>query len=202
MDTRGWSAGVRVDAGGDRARVAAAVTRGTLSHPLSRDGSPGWQAAGRAAGQPLLGLVVGVSAARGRYARAPASGSALMETAFGADAEFSRGYWLVRGEVVHSRRDAVWYGAVEPLGLTGVDAEARYRVAPGLYLAARAGHLWFGGAGRAASWDADVGRVEAGLGWSPSRPVLLKVAYQYNRRPEAPGRRALHRAGLQALVWF
>ncbi|HOC18066.1 MAG TPA: hypothetical protein PKK95_07350 [Vicinamibacterales bacterium] len=206
VDTRGWNAGVRLDAGGDRAQVAAALVRGSLSNPLSRDDRPGWQLAGRAAGQPIVGLVVGVSGARGRYARVPGSGASLAETALGADAEISRGYWLVRGEVVHSRREVAPPGAPSPtetLGVTGLDVEGRYRIAPGFYLAGRVGRLWFGGArGTALSWDADVTRFEGGLGWSLSRPLLVKASYQYNRRPGGIGREQLHRVAMQALVWF
>ena len=205
VDTRGWNAGVLLEAGDDRARVEAAVTRGSLSNPLSRGDSPGWQASGRASAQPLLGLVLGVSAARGGYASPADSSAAMKETVLGADAEFSRDYWLVRGEVVHSRRDVRTYGVSgrEPLAVTGIDAEARYRVAPGLYVAGRVGRLWFGDAnGGTAPWDADVSRVEGGLGWSPSRPVLVKLSYQYNRRPGGASRETLHRAALQALVWF
>jgi hypothetical protein len=195
VDTRGWNAGIRLDAGGDRARVETAVTRGSLSNPLSRGESPGWQASGRGVAQPVLGLVLGVSAARGRYARAPGSGPGLTETVLGADAEFSRDYWLVRGEVIHSRRDAWSDAARYPVEVTGLEAEARYRVAPGLYLAGRVARLWLGG-------GADVSRLEGGLGWAPSRPALVKLSYQYNRRPTGPGRHTLHRVGIQALVWF
>lgn len=202
VDTRGWNAGVRLDASGDRGGVAAALTRGSLSNPLSRSGSPGWQGAGRIAAQPTPGLAVGLSGARGRYARTPSRGTGLTETAFGADAEWSRDYWLLRGEVVHSRRDVWWDDGRHALGVTGVDVEARYRLVPGLYAAARLGRLWFGRSPAGGAWDADVSRLEAGVGWSPARPALVKVSYQYNRRPDGPGRHSLHRAAVQALVWF
>lgn len=202
VDTRGWNAGVRLDAGGDRGGITAALTRGALSNPLSRSGSPGWQVAGRVAAQPTPGLVVGLSGVGGRYGRAPSRGAALNETVLGADVEWSRDYWLVRGEVVHSRRDAWWDDGRHALQVTGLDIEARYRLLPGLSAAARAGRLWFGQSPSGAAWDADVSRLEAGFGWSPSRPALVKVSYQYNRRPDGPGRHTLHRAAVQALVWF
>ncbi len=206
VDTRGWNAGVRFDAGGDRLQAAAALVRGSLSNPLNRDDAAGWQAAGRVAGQPVVGLVVGVSAARGRYGRIARSGAPLHETVLGADVEVSRGYWLVRGEVVHSRRDAaptIVTSPLETLAVTGLDVEGRYRVAAGLYLAGRVGRLRFGGAGGTSlPWDTDVTRFEGGVGWSLTRPVLVKASYQYNRRPGGTAREQLHRVALQALVWF
>jgi hypothetical protein len=198
VDPRGWNAGVRADLDTARAGVAAALTRGTLSNPLSRDDSAGWEASGRASARPVIGLVVGASAARGRYAAAT-GGEALMETALGLDAEYSGGYWLVRGEVVRSRREVPSLAAPpagRSLDVTGAGLEGRYRLAPGLYVAARLGRLWFDG------WDADVDRMEGGVGWSLSRPVLLKFAYQFNRRPDGARPRSLHRAAVQALLWF
>ncbi|HSK11260.1 MAG TPA: hypothetical protein VK911_16875 [Vicinamibacterales bacterium] len=215
VDARGWNAGVGVTAEGARLRATAAVARGSLSNPLSRGDGGGWQVSGRVEGRPLLGLVLGTSAARGPYADDPSpdapawTAGAPMETAFGVDAEYSRGYWVVRGEVVQSRREIATLrgpSLPSPLRVTGIDLEGRYRLAPGLYAAARLGRLWFGPirgeAVGAQPWDADVTRVEGGIGWSPTRPVLLKVAYQYNWRPDVMGPRSLHRAATQAVIWF
>ena len=74
---------------------------------------------------------------------------------------------------------------LDPLTAVGIDGEVRYKIRPGLYAAARVGHLAFGtidGSAGPAGWDADVTRVEAGLGYSIIRNVLVKAVYQYNRR--------------------
>ena len=210
IDPRGWNAGVRLDAGGERAGAAVALTRGTLSNPFSRGESAGWEVSGRATAQPVAGLVLGASLARGQYVTASEGREALRETAIGADGEYSRGYWLVRAEVVHSRREAppdadAVPGIGEPLNVTGLDVEGRYRLLPGVYLAARVGHLWFApvpSSGGSAGWDDNVGRFEGGLGWSLSRPILVKLSYQYNRRDGRAAPSELQRAAAQVLVWF
>ena len=72
-----------------------------------------------------------------------------------------------------------------PLRAVGTSVEGRYRILPGLYGAARWDHLGFsdveGSAGRR-DWDAAVTRIEAGIGYSLRRNILLKVAYQHNDR--------------------
>jgi hypothetical protein len=53
----------------------------------------------------------------------------------------------------------------------------------------------------AVAWDAPVQRIEAGLGFSPRRHVLLKAVYQDNRRYD--GRhRPLGVAAGQVLLWY
>jgi hypothetical protein len=93
----------------------------------------------------------------------------------------------------------------DPLTATGFDVEGRYRLAPGLYAAARLGRLSFGevrGTSQAVSWDADVTRLEVGGGWSFSRGLVLKVAYQYNRRDLQGPLRSANRTAAEILVWF
>ena len=89
--------------------------------------------------------------------------------------------------------------------MTGFDVEGRYRLAPGLYAAARLGRLYFGnvtGSTGTRSWDADVMRLEAGVGWSLSRGLLFKVAHQYNRRDLDGPLRSSNRTAAEILVWF
>jgi len=216
-DPSGWNAGVRVAAGGDRLNVAATLTDGSISNPKSRGTSGGWQASGRVEARASTGLVAGASAAYGRYLNRDLDASIAprsveyrdpRETALGFDVEYSQGYWLVRGEAIHSRRSVP--GFREPLvndvlAATGLDVEGRYRLAPGLYVAARLGALFFGRAAEppgSESWDADVFRVEAGPGWSITRGLMLKSVYQYNRREMTGALRSAHRVAVEATAWF
>jgi hypothetical protein len=215
-DANGWNAGVRVAAGGDWLNAAVTVTEGSLSNPRSRGASGGWQASGRVETRRVTGLILGASAAYGLYLDRDldsvlplaVANQEPRETAFGLDAEYSRDYWLVRAEAVHSRRTVP--ALREPLladvmSVTGLDFEGRYRLAPGLYVAARIGSLLFGPAGQDAggeSWDADAFRIEVGPGWSVTRGLLLKATYQYNRRDVTGSLRSAHRVAAEAMAWF
>ena len=68
------------------------------------------------------------------------------QTAWGADVEYSRGYYLVRGEVIVSDwrlpRSCTPL-LILPLRATSVSVEGRYKILPGLYAAARIDHLGF-----------------------------------------------------------
>jgi predicted porin len=85
-----------------------------------------------------------------------------------------------------------------------VEAEARYKLRPGLYAAARIGRLVFGsveGSSGTTGWDADVTRLETGLGYSFTRNVLVKTVYQYNRR-DSERSSSLHLGAAQLVVRF
>ena len=85
--------------------------------------------------------------------------------------------------------------------------EAQYKLTPGLYLAGRADHLGFstitgtrfGGAPTA--WDVPVTRIEVGGGYSLTRNVIAKLAYQQNWRDDPRDRRTRFVAA-QLLYWF
>ena len=62
-----WDTGVELQAGDGPVRVAAAVTTGTLSSPRVRDDNGGKQVAARLELRPVIGLITGVSAARGAW---------------------------------------------------------------------------------------------------------------------------------------
>ena len=92
----------------------------------------------------------------------------------------------------------------EPLDALGLFAEARYKLRPGLYVAARAERLAFSEIASAAglrTWDAPVTRVEAGAGWVPRRHVLLKASWQHNWRDGGAVRENDLVAG-QVVLWF
>lgn len=215
VNTTGWSPGLMVSAGSASWTGRVAVTRGGLAAAGSSDWNGRWEITGRGEYRPTAGLVLGVSGAHGAFVdeslspvvQTATGNRAPRETAFGADVEYSWGYWLVRAEtIVHSRRypDFSAPHLADALTTIAFEAEARYKLRPGLYAAARMGGLWFGslqGSTKTASWDADVTRLETGLGWSYSRNVMVKAVYQYNRR-DSVRKPSLHLGALQLVVKF
>src|SRR6266550_8019469 len=89
------------------------------------------------------------------------------QTAWGADVEYSRDYYLLRFETIVSdwTLPIVRTPALElPLRAVSTSVEGRYKIRPGLYAAARFDHLGFSeimGTARTDTWDAAVTRVEA-----------------------------------------
>jgi hypothetical protein len=210
-----WDTGVQAHAASDIVELTGSVTIGSLSNPLFTDDNSGRQIAGRVALHPVAGLIAGASVARGPFvsgdaARAAVGGEqdgAFVQTAWGADVEYSRGYYLLRAETVISRWTIPALGSPAlsgPLRASAISAEGRYKIRPGLYAAARADHLSFAeitGAEERATWDAPVTRIEVGGGYSIRRNLLLKVSGQFNKRDGGRVRRA--RLGAAQLVfWF
>ena len=190
-----WDAGVELRIGREPLSLAVAVTQGSPSRPVIEDGNDGKMVSGRLAWIPGPSLVLGVSAASGDFLTRSVT-SALPQPAprgfrqdlLGADAQWSQGYWILRAEILWSR----W--ALPPLEETRITAplsayagflEARYKIRPGFYAAARLERLAFSRIdstlGRQ-EWDAPVTRLEAGLGFVPQRYALLKASWQHDRR--------------------
>lgn len=211
VDALRWDTGVQARVGSERLEVLAAYTTGTLSSPRLRDDNGGRQVSARVSSRPVEGLVLGASASRGAYlAREsteslPVDGDSFLQRAFGLDAEYSRGYWLVRAEGVWTGWDVPairqpW--VTGPLRASAFFVEGRYKLLPGLYAAARLDHLDFNRPpGMAVDWDARVTRFEGGAGYSVRRNVVLKAVYQHNRR-DGGFRRSLDVVAAQILYWF
>jgi hypothetical protein len=195
--------------------VLGSVTAGTLSNPGTGDDNGALQIAGRVVARPVAGLAVAASAAQGGFlstalaANVPAGTrpSEFAQRAFGADVEYSRAYWLVRAEWLQTswRVPALAAPAItEPLGASAFTIEGRYAILPGLYAAARVDRLSFttvSGTGGPATWDADVSRVEGGIGYSVTRNIVAKVSYQHNHRDGGRLHRG-HYGAAQLLLWF
>ncbi len=203
-----WDTGVeaRWASAGRRLELAAALTRGTLAAPRVRDDNDGLQTSARVQVRPRFDLVMGVSIAQGPYrARSALAGPREADTqqAWGADAEWSRGPWVLRGEALRVGFD-VPAVAARPLRAWGALLEARRRLAPGFDVAVRAERLAFDDLtsdARRRAWDASVWRLEAGAAWTPRRGLRLKVACQQNwRQAEFLPRQTLL-AG-QVGLWF
>jgi len=198
VSTFRWDTGVQLRWARGPIEMTAAVTSGTLSNPRVSDDNDGKQISGRVAVTPASGLILGASAARGAWLSRDVAPDTFRQDALGADAEYSRGHWLVRGEMVWSRW-ALPLG-LPPSGERSVSAlaawaEGRYRLTPRIFIAARADRLGFsrivGGAGgqagnsaRAAPipWDAPVERLEATAGYYLQRNLVARLSAQANWR--------------------
>jgi hypothetical protein len=209
-----WDAGVQVRVGEEPVSLSLAVTQGTLSYPEVRDENDGKQVSGRLAWKPGPALTLGVSGATGPFlsreatdALPPSARGDFRQRAVGADVEYVRGYWILRGEALWSR----WtLPAVEPTLLSaplealGLYGEVRYKIRPGLYVAGRAEHLGFNEVDTTSgqtTWEAPVTRWELGAGYAVRREILLKASWQHNRRD---GGRVPENdlVAAQLLVWF
>jgi hypothetical protein len=189
-----WDTGVQVHTSTGPLAASAALTAGTVSDPRTRDNNRGKQVSARLEWRPIVGLVLGTSAARGPYlsdtvrdrlktSGSPAAAGDGGERAIGLDAEYSRDHWLVRGEGVWNRWGVPTLAG--PLDAAGGFVEATYKVRPGVFLAVRGDRLTFSkvqGSGPPRSWDSPVNRVEAGVGAYIQRNLLARGSYQHNAR--------------------
>jgi hypothetical protein len=206
-----WDTGIQARWTGGPFDVTGAITNGTLSNPRLSDDNSGKQVSGRVAVTPTVGFIVGVSAARGAWLSrtVTTSGNAPLQQALGADIEYSRDHWILRGEMVWSR-----WSFPQALGPSGADsvgafaswAEGRYRLTPRIFVAARVDRLGFstlqGSApGVAEPWDAPVRRIEGGIGYYIQRNLVLRGMTQRNWRDA--GRVTDHTyASAQLTYWF
>lgn len=186
-----WDTGVQVRVGPARLNASMAVTNGTNSDPRTRDNNGGKQIAGRVQWRPNAGLAIGGSAARGAYVSDAALASAARlsgavrssQTAVGADAEYSRDHWLVRGELMWNQWQVPTLSST--LDATSVFVEGRYKISPGVFVAARVDRLGFSHLAASfgsRTWDAPVTRLETGAGYYIRRNLLAKGSYQHNWR--------------------
>ena len=186
-----WDTGVQARVGPERLMASIAVTNGTVSDPRTHDTNGGKQVAGRVQWQPAIGLTLGGSAARGRYLADSvlaalslvAGGERSTQRAFGADVEYSRDHWLVRGEAVWDQWDVPTLPA--SLRASSFFAEGTYKIRPGLFAAARIDTMRFNTVTtltQTRSWDAAITRLETGVGFYVQRNLVVKGTYQYNRR--------------------
>ena len=129
----------------------------------------------------------------------------------GLDAEYSRGYWIVRGELVDSRWNIPRLGDPPidgPLARDGRFVEGRYRITPRFFVAARADRLTFSTSsgerlfgGAPTTWDAPVTRVEAGGGIYLQRNLTLRAVVQHNWRDGGRVQQRTYVSG-QLAYWF
>ena len=205
-----WDTGVQVHSAASWVDAAGAVTTGSLANPLVGDDNGGKQLAGRVAVHPEAGLLIGVSAARGQFlSRAAAhvrlgrpSRTRSNQTAIGADAEYSRDYYLIRAEAVAQhvdaadhRRTAGRHGRLGRRALQDPSALVCRRAARPLDVQLHHG------VSRTAEWEAPVTRLEFGGGYLLQRNLQLKASFQRNTRE---GGRVTHLkiGSAQLVFWF
>ena len=214
-----WDTGVQAHAVAGRFEGSIAITSGTLSNPRVDDDNRGRQVSGRVAWQPIVGLVLGASAARGAFLTSEVedivaggmSHEGHGQSALGADAEYSRGFWLIRGELIDSRWNLPAVAAPfidAPLVARAGFVETRYRLTPRFFTGARIDRLAFSSiegqrlfGGVPTPWDAPVTRVEAGGGCYLQRNLTLRAVVQTNWRDAG---RVTHRTfgSGQLSFWF
>jgi hypothetical protein len=216
-----WDTGVQAHGAIGMVSATAAVTTGTVSHPLFNDDNNGRQIAARVELRPVSGLVAGTSFARGpfvsqsaiRAAEGTDGDASYMQTAWGGDLEYSRGYYVLRAETIVS----AWRLPVpatpprqlpinDPLMAVATSIEGRYKLRPGLYAAARFDRLMFsevtGATAGTEPWDAPVTRVEIGGGYSLQRNLVLKVSFQRNTRDGGLLQQKAGFGAAQIVYWF
>jgi len=212
-----WDTGVQFHAGNDIVRGTMAVTTGTLANPLFTDDNDGRQFAGRVELRPMPGLIVGGSLSRGLFPTTDAVRAAIAkgardgsftQSAWGTDVEYSAGYLLMRFESIASRWRLPIVDPVAadlPVSSVSTSVEGRYKILPGLYVAARVDRLVFSdlaGTTQTLPWDANVGRIEIGAGLSLQRNVLLKTSYQHNSRDGGTLPHVENLGAVQVVYWF
>jgi hypothetical protein len=222
-----WDTGVQAHVGGEYVQGSVAITSGTLANPRVDDNNDGRQWSGRVSFTPVAGLVIGASASNGEFLAREITDAYnatfhqqnhYTQRGLGLDAEYSRGYWILRGELIDSRWNLPKINNPpidRPLHATGGFLEGRYRLSPRYYVAGRVDRLTFtrilgqkqptgGGAGTWTPWDAPVNRVELGGGVNITRHVIGRGVLQYNWR-EGPvqfiATKRLYASG-QLSFWF
>jgi hypothetical protein len=215
VNTSRWDTGVQAHGVAGKLEWTGAVTAGSLSDPRFRDNNSGRQVAGRLVARPTPALTFGASASRGAWLNRTVdaalagedSGNETRQLAFGGDAEFSAGPFLIRGEAIRSSWTLpaiTTMPSPEPLVATSMLIEGRYKIVPGLYVAMRGERIDFSRvAGRAGpgTWEARTWRVETGAGYSVTRNIQVKASWQHNDREGGRVRRDSLMAA-QVLYWF
>ncbi len=214
VNTARWDTGVQAHGVAGVLEMTGSITTGSLSDPLFHDNNLGRQLAGRIVARPTAAMAFGASASRGAWLDRSLDTTIgedatknLDQIAFGGDAEYSAGPFLVRGEVIRMTWAMPSFGALqltEPLAAISSLIEGRYKVAPGLYVAMRGDRLDFSritGSAGVTEWEAQTWRVETGIGYSLTRSIIFKGVWQVNGRDGGRVRKDSLGA-VQVLYWF
>lgn len=215
VNTSHWDTGVQAHGVTGIVDWTGSITAGSLSDPRFRDNNAGRQLAGRAVVRPAASVAIGTSVSRGEWldraleeqVAGAASNQHARQIAIGGDLEYSTGPFLVRGEAIRSTWRMPQFGRLqlsEPLVAVSSLIEGRYKIAPGLYVAMRGDRLDFStirGANGINQWEAQTWRFETGMGYSLTRSLLIKGAWQKNARAGGRIRKDSLFAG-QVMYWF
>jgi hypothetical protein len=215
VNTSRWDTGIQAHGVTGMVDWTGSISAGSLSEPRFHDNNAGRQFAGRAVVTPVAAIAIGVSASRGQWLNRTledqlagvSSSDRARQIAFGGDLEYSAGPFLVRGEAIRSMWHVPVFGSLQlrdPLVAISSLIEGRYKIGPGLYVALRGDRLDFskirGGRG-IAEWDAQTWRIETGVGYSLTRNIVFKGAFQRNGRDGGRVRKESLFAG-QVVYWF
>ncbi len=210
-----WDFGVQARWSVGPTELVGSVTNGTLSNPRVDDDNGGKQLSARVAVRPLFGLVIGASAARGAWlsqrVTALAPEASYVQRAIGADAEYSRDHWLLRGEAIWTAWDLPFIGAgMSPRTVRAIGGwlEGRYRFTPRAFVGARADAIRFSritgetlSPDRPIPWDAPVIRLEGAVGCYLQRNLVARLTIQRNDRDGGRVRQRTYVAA-QLTYWF
>ena len=216
VNTSRFDTGVQVHGVSGPVEWTGAVTAGSLSDPQIGDNNGRPQVAGRVVATATPGLRLGLSVSHGAWLDNSLNGvlptgrraSDYAQSAVAADLELSHGAWLARAEWLRSSWTIPGFSAAaprSPLVAQSLIVEGRYRLWPGISLAARADALWFSDlaapGGATLTWESNVRRLETAVQASVTRNIAVKAAWQINRRDAG---RILHDSLLaaQLLYWF
>lgn len=167
---------------------------------------------GRIGWVPSPWLRAGASAGRGAYLSQGSepylpAGKGLrdyQQSIVGLDLELTHGWWDFHAEWAGNTFESPYI--TEDLTGTAWYVEARRKLAAGTYAAARWDDMRFGeirdSSGASQTWDQNVQRFEAGVGYWPERKVLLKADVQMHRMDSGSWDRDNMIGGLQATLWF
>jgi hypothetical protein len=165
------------------------------SRPAVWDGTErGWDAptvTGRLAWHPSAPWTVGVTGSRGPYLRSRAAPTLpagrhprdYHQSLIGADASFSMRHLQLWAEFFATRFEVPRVGQADSAAWY---LEARYKLTPSLFAAARWNQQVFGdvanGLGGEEAWDNDMWRVDMALTWRMARHLQAKLEYDIGRQ--------------------
>jgi opacity protein-like surface antigen len=132
----------------------------------------------------------GLSGSRGSWLETSVPGldhSDLMQNTLGLDMRWSHHDLILSGEVILSEFETP---AAGDLRTASWFVQARWKAAPGFWLAARFGQIFANDAtgvdDRDVSWQPDVWRAELGAGWRINPHMLVKADYSYTHADGDP----------------
>ena len=208
-----WDAGVQARWQAGPLELSSSITTGSISNPRYENDIGGNKLSGRVVLRPVPGLLVGASATRSswlsREVRLQLPSQDYSQRAFGADAEYSRDHWLVRGELVWTGWDLPYLGpAQQPgtLSALGVWVEGRYRFTPRFFVGLRGDRLGFSSImdseHHELPWDAPMQRGEVVTGYYFQRNLVGRLGVQRNVRLGAGRVRSRTYLTGQLTYWF
>lgn len=162
----------------------------------------GYEYSGRIGFNPIMGMRMGIGYSYGPYLTGNASvptGSKpedYITSMYTIDFEYSFGYMEFYAEWVHEKFSSDYSGsytgyADDEFALQSYYIEGKYKIMPRLYAAGRFGQLIFDevydpAASQNVRWDYNINRLEAGLGYSINRKLILKGVFQHNSYVDSP----------------